>query len=122
MRTNLLISAVAATFLVGCAAKNITPTATHIIVSPNKAPENCRFIGMVQGDQGNWFTGGWTPNKNLEAGAMNDLRNKAAEMGANYVELITNRASSTGSGFEGSGSVHQTGVVAMGNAYACPKI
>ena len=122
MNKNLLLSIFTVVLLAGCAAKTVAPQSTHVLVTPNKAPSNCRFIGMIQGDQGNWFTGPWTPNKNLEQGAMNDLRNKAAALGANYVELVTNRASGTGSAFEGSGSMQQTGVITMGNAYSCPAL
>jgi hypothetical protein len=82
------------------------------------------------GNQGNFFTGNYTSNRNLEEGAMNDLRNKASKLGANYIQLVTNRAGVTGSmsgsfdkhgGFMSGGSA-QTNVTNLGNAYHCdPK-
>ena len=50
-----------------------------------KPAGNCKPIGDAVGSQGNWFTGDYTSNKNLLVGARNDLRNKAAKMGGNYV-------------------------------------
>lgn len=52
---------------------------------------------------------------------MNDLRNKASTLGANYVHLITTRAGMTGSSDEYGGSLEQTNVTNLGNAYSCPE-
>lgn len=76
-------------------------------------------MGQVVGNQGNFFTGGWTSNSNLEEGSMNDLRNKAAGMGANYIQIVTNRAGNTGSWDRHGGSMQQTNVTSLGNAYSC---
>ena len=112
--------------LSGCAAIQLQSGATKVLVSTNPPNDTCQYIGSATGSQGNFFTGFWTPNKNLETGAMNDLKNKAAAMGANYVQLVTNRASSTssGSGTNGnySSSTQQTGVTQVGNAYYCKKL
>lgn len=55
---------------------------------------------------------------------MNDIKNKASRLGANYIQIITNRAGNTGSmsGFDGNmnGHMAQTNVTNMGNAYICP--
>lgn len=110
--------------LSGCAAVKMQPGAEKVIVSTHKAPRQCKFLGQIMGSQGNFFTGAYTSNANLEQGSQNDLRNKAAQMGANYVALITDRAASSGS-ISGSdsnifGSSQQTSVTATGNAYHCP--
>jgi hypothetical protein len=111
--------------LVGCAAIVVNPQARKVIVSPNHAPKGCLYIDQVVGNQGNFFVGGYTSNAHLEEGAMNDLRNKANALGANYVQLISNRAGITGS-MGGSydngvgGSSTQTNVTNVGNAYHCP--
>ncbi|WED42306.1 DUF4156 domain-containing protein [Legionella cardiaca] len=108
----------------GCASIKLDPQATRVIASPNPAPQGCKYLGQVVGNQGNFFTGDWTSNKNLEEGAMNDLKNKASRLGANYIQLITTRAGNTGSmsGFDGnmSGHMAQTNVTNLGNAYLCP--
>ncbi|KTD09417.1 DUF4156 domain-containing protein [Legionella jamestowniensis] len=129
MKKILSVSAIALV-LGGCASIPADPQAERIVASPNPAPKGCKYIGQVVGNQGNFFTGGFTSNRNLEEGAMNDLKNRASRKGANYVQVVTNRAGVTGSmsgsfdnqgGFM-SGSSQQTNVTYLGNAYRCdPK-
>lgn len=118
------LAVISAVFMSGCASIPVQPQATGVITSPNPAPRVCKYIGQVVGNQGNFFTGGWTSNKNLELGAMNDLKNQASKMGANYVQLINSRAGNTGSisSYNGyvSGGMQQTNVTNIGNAYSCP--
>lgn len=78
--------------------------------------EECKFLGDATGNQGNFFTGAFTSNADLETGARNDLKNKAAKMGGNVVSIITQRAGQTGS----RGGSQQTNVVVTGNVYHCP--
>lgn len=122
-KISLLLAATSLAFS-ACTAIGIKPGAERIVVSRNAAPEGCKFISTVVGSQGNAFTGGWTSNKNLSEGAMNELKNKAFDLGANYVQIETDRTGNTisGSGFMGSGSMsgHQTDVTMTGNAYKCP--
>lgn len=109
--------------VVGCASQVLTPQAQRVIASPNPAPKGCKYRGQVVGNQGNFFTGGWTSNRNLEEGSMNDLKNQAANLNANYVQLINSRAGETGSvsSYNGniSGGIHETNVTNIGNAYFC---
>lgn len=129
MRLVVLLSGVV--LIAGCAA--IAPenaqVVSKVIASPNPPPKACKYITQVLGSQGNFFTGGWTSNANLEIGAMNDLKNKAYAAGGNYVQIVTNRAGVTGSssfgsdgqgGFWGGGSSEQTNVTSTGNVYHCP--
>jgi hypothetical protein len=81
----------------------------------------CKLLGEVTGSQGNAFTGAFIPNKNLETGARNDLKNKAAALGGDVVMLITQRAGQTGSFDSGGGSITQTNVTLSGNVYDCPS-
>lgn len=124
----LLSASVITLMITGCAAIPADPQAKRVIASPNPAPKGCKYVGQVVGNQGNFFTGGFTSNRNLEEGAMNDLKNKASKKGANYIQLVTNRAGVTGSmsgsfdrhgGFMSGGS-EQTNVTNLGNAYICP--
>lgn len=103
-----------------CSAKQLRPGAEKIIVTKQNAPKGCKFKGAVVGEQGGSFTGGWTSNKNLAQGALNDMRNKAFDLGANYVVLETNTAGNTMSGSRYGTSGGQTDVTKTGNAYACP--
>lgn len=118
-----------AVMISGCSSIVLQPGAERIIASPNKPPKGCKYVGQVVGNQGNFFTGGFTSNRNLEAGAMNDLKNQAVKLGANYIQIVTSRAGVTGSmggnSFNSqsgylSGSSQQTNVTNLGNAYLCP--
>src|SRR5262249_48343821 len=123
MKFRLLV-VLAFPFLFACAATTLNSGAEKIIVSHQAAPKTCKFAGQVLGEQGGALTGGWTSNKNLAQGAMNDMRNKALELGANYVVLEESKAGNTmsGSGSNGifSASSQQTDVTQVGNAYKCP--
>lgn len=103
--------------LSGCAATALHPGARSVLVTRQPAPAGCRYIGTVIGEQGGSFTGAYTSNKRLMEGAMNDMKNKAHEMGGNYVVLEESKAGSTLS--KGSGG--QTDVTNIGNAYYCPS-
>jgi hypothetical protein len=104
----------------GCAATKLSPGAEKILVTRQPAPKTCKFRGQVLGEQGGMLTGGWTSNKNLAQGAMNDMRNKAAEVGANYVVLEESKAGNTFSRGGVSMTGGQTDVTQIGNAYLCP--
>jgi hypothetical protein len=109
--------------LTACASIQLRSEAERIIVSRNPAPKGCKYVGHVIGSQGGSWSGGWTSNKNLAEGAFNDMKNKAAKLGANYVQLETNQAGVTGSAGmysgTGGGSTQQTDVTNVGNAYRC---
>ncbi len=104
----------------GCAATQLNPGAERVLVTHAPAPRECRFAGTVIGDQGGSLSGPFTSNRNLAEGAVNDMKNKARDMGANYVVLETTTAGNTISG--GPRDIHggQTDVTHMGNAFVCP--
>lgn len=125
----ILFVAFAALVLNGCAAtETLNPEVnSKVIASTNPAPKGCKYVTQVLGSQGNFFTGAYTSNANLEVGAMNDLKNKAYLAHGNYVQIITNRAGVTGrgtfsssDGFGFGGSSAQTNVTSTGNVYSCP--
>ena len=80
-----MTAALSVLLLVGCSAISMTPEGRSVELVTEKPVGNCKPLGDVVGSQGNWFTGDYTSNKNLLIGARNDLRNKAAEMGGNFV-------------------------------------
>lgn len=114
------LSLFACVALVGCAATPLQPGAEMVRVTNTEPDSQCKFLGDITGHQGNLFTGPFTSNENLETGARNDLKNKAAALGGNLVVLITQRAGETGSVGEAGGSVQQTNVTLTGNVYRCP--
>ena len=113
-------SVLACVLIAGCAATPLEPGAELVRVTHVEPNGECKWLGDVTGSQGNSVTGAYTTNANLETGARNDLKNKAAGLGGNLVVLITERPGLTGDfGLEG-GPVHQTSVVLTGSVYRCP--
>lgn len=104
----------------GCAAQQLNPNAQQVRFT-QQDPKGCTYLGEATGSQGDFFTGGWTSNENLETGARNALKNKAADLGGNTVVLLTNRAGNTGSSGAYGGGYQQTNVALAGVVYNCPK-
>ena len=78
-------------------------------------PTGCTFLGEATGSQGNFLLGVITSNSDMETGARNDLKNKAAAMGGNVVYLLTQRAGVTAT----RDHSEQTNVTLGGNVYRC---
>ena len=104
---------------VACAATTLRIAERTVGESCHERAPRLRILGEVTGSQ-NFFTGAFTSNANLETGARNDMKNQASKLGANTVQLLTNRAGQTGSMGQGSGSMEQTNVTYTGAAYKCP--
>ncbi|MEZ3500478.1 DUF4156 domain-containing protein [Pantoea sp. KPR_PJ] len=116
MKKLIFISALA---LTACSANHLDAGAQRVRVTTADPQGNCTFLGTVTGEQGNFFTGGWTSNANLETGALNSLRNQTAKLGGNTVSLITNRAGNTGAWDGTGGGSQETNVVITGSAWRC---
>lgn len=119
---HLVQAIVALPFLLGACASTTTLTDSGSKVVLSDIPPigaNCRLLGQVIGKQGDFITGEWTSNEDLEAGGLNDLKNKAAAMGANYVELLTTRSGGTGAFGAVVGFSDETNITNSGNAYKC---
>ena len=115
-----LVVCTAAALLAACSATSLTPGAEKVVVGQKK-PRHCKYLGMVTANQGNFFTGQYTSNANLQQGAYNDLRNKTYKLGGNYVQLLQTQASSTGNVYQGTGGQAETSVSISGNAYKCKR-
>ncbi|WP_083384536.1 MULTISPECIES: DUF4156 domain-containing protein [Cupriavidus] len=94
------------------------PDAARVRVTQVEPGPSCRFLGDVTGSQGDFLRGAITSNADLETGARNDLKNKAAALGGNVVTLLTQRAGQTGS----RDNLAQTNVTLTGNVYHCPPL
>jgi hypothetical protein len=104
----------------GCAATGVRPGAERIMVTRLPPPSDCKFVGTLVGEQGGALTGPFTSNKALAQGAMNDMKNQAQGLGANYVLLETTTAGNTIGGGRSGLSGGQTDVTHVGNAFVCP--
>ena len=58
----------------------------------------------------------------MEEGAMNDLKNQAHKLGANYVQLVNSRTGNTSDGAGIFNGFQQTNVTNVGNAYKCNNL
>ena len=71
----------------------------------------CSYLGEVGGDQGNSWAGAWTSDAERETDARNALKNAAAKLGADTVQVLRSRA----------GGAEQAGMTNTGIAYRCKK-
>lgn len=111
----------ASLLLGGCAATALNPEAARVMVTKSAAPPGCVYVGSVIGEQGGALSGAYTSNARLAEGAFNDMKNKAHEMGANYVVLEDTQAGHTLSGNKNGVSGQQTDVTHIGNAFRCAE-
>jgi hypothetical protein len=88
---------VALVWLAACGPPAMHPGAANVKLMKADPPEACEELGPVRGS-GNNYTGN-------EEGAKVELRNAAAELGANYVRMET---------------VSDYGNTFTGTAYQCP--
>ncbi len=106
--------------LVSCAATQVEPQAQRVFITRKQPPmSKCKYLGDATGSQGNFFSGAYTSNKNLETGARNDLKNQASQMGGNVVYLLTDRAGETGNYGRYGGGSRQTNVTLSGSVFRC---
>lgn len=95
-----------------CSTEDLTAEGAAVVASRNAPPENCELVANLVGHGGGTFGGGFIANDDLIEYAMNDLRNQAAERGANYVQHDTPTL--------GSGDGTTTTATVSGAAYRCP--
>ncbi|WP_370515711.1 DUF4156 domain-containing protein [Kangiella sp. HZ709] len=109
--------------LSACSAIELNPDAQTVRVTKIEPGKECRYLGDVTGSQGDFFTGEFTSNEDLETGARHDLKNKAYALGGNLVYLLTDRAGQSSSfDPEYGGSSAQTNVTLSGNVYYCSEL
>jgi hypothetical protein len=102
----------------GCATSALSPSGSRVAATRNPPPTDCVSLKYIVGKGGGAFGGGAIANEDLIEYAMNDLRNKAAEVGANYVqhdppqlgsrEGTTTTATITGTAYKCSGPTNVT--------------
>jgi|GEM_PF-231897 len=108
--------------LEACSSTPLNPSASKVVVSEiPPIGANCKLLGQITGHQGNFVSGEWTSNEELEKGALNDLKNKAADMGANYLEILTTRQGGTGAVGAVVGFNDETNITNSANAYKCSE-
>ncbi len=115
MFKKMYVTAVAAIALAGCQSNQLTPAAQKVMLAPNSPPSACRFIRSISSDkQVNFLSHGFSTNSKAEQAAMNDLKNQAASLGGNYVQMSANRSSI-------NDDQQQIQVAYTGKVYQCPR-
>jgi len=108
-------------FLAGCRTADLSGPGAQVATSPSApvdhgyVPSSCKSLGYIVGRGGGSFSGSFLTNESLIEYAMNDLRNQAAELGANYVQHDTPQL-----GVPGGDGATSTATVS-GTAYFCSR-
>ncbi|MCW8328122.1 DUF4156 domain-containing protein [Photobacterium sp. SDRW27] len=99
----------ASLLLMGCETTELYSHSENVRIrwDASERLESCIDKGTVIGSEGSWYSFWFISNKALTDGALNDLKNQAAELGANTVDLYSPKP-------------FGTSVTLMGNAYHCP--
>ncbi len=105
------MAALVAFGVAGCRTAALSAEARSVTASRNAPPPECEPKGYLTGRGGGTFGGGLVSNEDLIEYALNDLRNQAAELGANFIQHDPPQM--------GSGDGTTTTVTMTGTAYQC---
>ncbi|ACJ31186.1 Conserved hypothetical protein [Shewanella piezotolerans WP3] len=114
--------------LTACSAHQLHGDAASIRIV-DVEPQNCSFLGEVDGSQGNWFTADFTSDRDILIGARNEVKNQAAALGANVI-VLKKSVDNSNEGIEAYGN--ERGAVisstkgtysstVIGEAFNCPQ-
>jgi len=117
MRLRAFLLCAGSALLAGCLAKSLSSGGAQVI-TVSRAPHGCERLGDVEGRSGGWIRGDVTSRQDLELGARNTLRNDAAKLGADTVQIV-HREGVTTQTFAGTGDVNQ--VRYSGVAWRCGR-
>lgn len=107
MFKKMCFGAIAVLAIAGCQATTNGSQAEMVRLSPNPAPAECSYVGDVSAKR--------TAD---DQEGMGNLRNQAASMGANYVQM---HGKSVGT-IEGANGTQIPDIMYVGKAYKCPGI
>lgn len=93
-RTHVLI--VSCLMLMACYRTPLELQAKSIIISREEPACCCKYVSDLVAREGKAYNAYFAPIRQLEIGAMNQLRNRAFELNANYVYLLTPRTNYIG--------------------------
>lgn len=104
-----------ALFVTGCASVQLTP-AGHEVKVVEEVDRDCESLGMVFGEGGSsWKGGAYYKNSSLLQYAQNDLKNKAAAMGATHIVVKTSNFGHVNGQYGGT----VTGANLSASSYRC---
>jgi hypothetical protein len=85
--TALFVSTLVMILGAGCATPGITSAGARVSASEAPPPATCSPLGEVSGHSGGQFSGQFIDNHALVGSALNDARNAAATLGADYLHI-----------------------------------
>ncbi|MDZ7661398.1 DUF4156 domain-containing protein [Thiohalophilus sp.] len=89
-----------ALLLTGCITVSLSPEGSKVRLTSNPdVVRNCSYVGQVKGTD--HFNGGLAGQGAAEENAMREIRNRAADMGANTVHIVTKSTGTSGSAIRG---------------------
>ncbi|WP_047046109.1 DUF4156 domain-containing protein [Vibrio mexicanus] len=92
MIKKLLISGLAAFTLAGCSAPSNMPVVgseeIHIRLDKTFSVTECEWLGDITGSEGHWYSYLFYTNDVMIQGAVNQLKNKAHDLGADTIVMI----------------------------------
>ncbi|HMR81202.1 MAG TPA: DUF4156 domain-containing protein [Polyangiaceae bacterium] len=101
-----------------CKRAELTEGGSTVVTGQGGPPApSCKPLGSVVGSGGGAFGGAYVSNESLMEYALNDLRNKAAKLGANYVTHGQPQLGVAGD----QDSTSNTSATVVGSAYNCPS-
>jgi hypothetical protein len=97
--------------LAGCSAKNVVTSEAKDVRIYDVLPANmdCKYIDEIYGSEANMFTFLFMSNYDMTAGARAHLRNQAAQLGGNSVEI------------QNADFMYTSSTVFIGHVYNCSK-
>ncbi len=99
--------------LLACKTDDLEPQAANVAAGRDPPVAGCKPLGYLPGKGGGAPGGAYISNESLIEYALNDLRNQAAALGANYVHHDPPQL--------GSGDGTTTSVTMTGTAYKCDR-
>ncbi len=104
--------------IASCKRAELTNDGSTVVTGQGGPPAaSCKPLGSVVGSGGGAFGGAYISNESLMEYALNDLRNKAAKLGANYVTHGQPQLGMAGD----KESTSTTTATVVGSAYNCPS-
>nr|WP_159063803.1 DUF4156 domain-containing protein [Thaumasiovibrio occultus] len=106
MKKSLLILSL---LMSGCAIAPLSDNAknVNVVFDNTTTAADCQPLDTAVGSEGHWYSYWFVTNDDLSLGAINRLRNYAAEIGGNRVELSRQM-------------FFKTSVTFVGHIYHCP--
>ena len=111
-KLRLILASVVILLLFGCATEELSHEGQDVSLNASAITKQCKEVGEVYG-KGGGVLGGTISDEKLRTYALNNMRNKAAKLGATHILVHGNQL--------GGGLWSNTNAQISGTAFRCPK-